>query len=186
MSSAKKNFSMPSKSIWRKALDPNTNEIYFYHTTTKATQWDRPEDYDTEEDEAFELLKEKSKGGSNLLLDAMVGKILEYALYIGIDPTTEPHLLWIAEEGVAAELPEDYTQHTNKKGEVYYFNNKTKISQWEHPLDQKYKELVVIKRAEATGSPSQHEDGQAGLEHMEEVVPMTLVSKMAPPTGFLW
>jgi hypothetical protein len=33
-------------------------------------------------------------------------EVLEYAVYLGIEPAREPHLLWIAEEGMHAPLPE--------------------------------------------------------------------------------
>lgn len=32
-------------------------------------------------------------------------EIREYATVIGIDPATEPHLMWIAREGISAPLP---------------------------------------------------------------------------------
>lgn len=43
--------------------------------------------------------------------------VLEYAKQIGIDIKNEPHLLWIAEEGLVANLPKDwfllYVEHFN-------------------------------------------------------------------------
>ena len=35
-------------------------------------------------------------------------EICEYAQCIGIDPDLEPHLLWIAREGINAPLPENW------------------------------------------------------------------------------
>ena len=32
-------------------------------------------------------------------------EVLEYATYFGIDPQKEPHLMWIAEEGMDPPLP---------------------------------------------------------------------------------
>ena len=35
-------------------------------------------------------------------------EIKEYATFIGIRPDTEPHLMWIAREGINAPLPENW------------------------------------------------------------------------------
>ena len=73
-------------------------------------------------------------------------QVLEYAIYIGIDPPSEGFLLWIAEDGIQAALPANYSQHTDDKGEVYYYNADSKESSWEHPMDQHYRQLVVYWR----------------------------------------
>jgi hypothetical protein len=44
--------------------------------------------------------------------------VLEYAVYIGIDPGREAFLLWIAEDGIQAALPPHYSQHADDRGEV--------------------------------------------------------------------
>ena len=44
--------------------------------------------------------------------------VLEYAVYIGIDPGREAFLLWIAEDGIQAALPPHFSQHADDKGEV--------------------------------------------------------------------
>ena len=73
-------------------------------------------------------------------------QVLEYAIYIGIDPPAEAFLLWIAEDGIQAALPPNYTQHSDDKGEVYYYNSDNKESSWEHPMDDHYRQLVVYWR----------------------------------------
>ncbi len=40
-----------SDGLWRKAEDPETGDVYYYHTETKATAWDRPRGYDSDADE---------------------------------------------------------------------------------------------------------------------------------------
>lgn len=73
-------------------------------------------------------------------------QVLEYAIYIGIDPPSEAFLLWIAEDGIQASLPSHYTQHSDDKGEVYYYNSESKESSWEHPMDDHYRQLVIYWR----------------------------------------
>lgn len=40
-----------------------------------------------------------------IVANSSILEIREYASVIGIDPVTEPHLLWIAREGISAPLP---------------------------------------------------------------------------------
>ena len=38
----------------------------------------------------------------------LFSEIYEYATFVGIDPQNEPHLMWIAREGINAPLPENW------------------------------------------------------------------------------
>ncbi|KAJ9457930.1 hypothetical protein DIPPA_25885 [Diplonema papillatum] len=73
--------------------------------------------------------------------------IREYAVYLGIDPLTESDLMWIAEEGVSARLPEGWKPCSTKKGQVYYFNTGSGQSSWTHPKDVEFKEVLAAERA---------------------------------------
>lgn len=44
----------------------------------------------------------------NIFLFVFPAEIFEYAQTVGIDPENEPHLLWIAREGICAPLPEHW------------------------------------------------------------------------------
>lgn len=72
-------------------------------------------------------------------------QVIEYAEFIGIDPETEPHLLWIAREGVMAPVPPPWkmcTENGSDESDVFYFNFQTGESVWDHPCDEKYRELL--------------------------------------------
>ena len=62
--------------------------------------------------------------------------VVEYAVYLGIDVRAEGHLLWIAEEGLRAPLPEGFTEHADADGTPFFVSAATGESSWEHPLDQ--------------------------------------------------
>eukprot|EP00158_Paraphelidium_tribonemae_P008124 Partr_v1_DN28479_c1_g1_i3_m41431 putative Centrosomal protein 164kDa len=47
-------------------------------------------------------------------------EILEYADFIGLDPASEPHLLWIAKEGLMAPLPADWKPWSLSFSTYYY------------------------------------------------------------------
>jgi centrosomal protein CEP164 len=73
-------------------------------------------------------------------------EVIEYAQFLDIDPETEPHLLWIAREGVVAPVPPPWKACTESGDDVFYFNFDTGESVWDHPSDEKYKTLVEEER----------------------------------------
>ncbi|XP_022228321.1 uncharacterized protein LOC111078098 [Drosophila obscura] len=78
-------------------------------------------------------------------------EIYDYATLIGIEPLKEQHLLYLAKEGLMAALPSDWKIcYSEEKNGHYYHNTYTKQSQWDHPLDAVYRELVE-KTREKTG-----------------------------------
>ena len=85
-------------------------------------------------------------------------EILEYATTIGINPSNEPDLLWIAREGINAPMPKQWKACQDVGGEIYFFNFETGASIWEHPCDEFYRAMVKKEREKAQSkqsSPSQ-------------------------------
>ena len=66
----------------------------------------------------------------------------EYARYYGIDPRTEPSLMWIAREGMEAPLPDGWNEELDGRGVPYYYETATRRTQWKHPYDDYFKDLV--------------------------------------------
>uniref|UniRef100_A0A3Q3K3F2 Centrosomal protein of 164 kDa n=1 Tax=Monopterus albus TaxID=43700 RepID=A0A3Q3K3F2_MONAL len=73
-------------------------------------------------------------------------EIQEYAREIGIDPNSEPELLWLAREGIVAPLPPEWKPCQDVTGDIYYFNFSTGQSTWDHPCDEHYRRLVAQER----------------------------------------
>ncbi|KAM9853078.1 uncharacterized protein cep164 isoform 2-T2 [Aulostomus maculatus] len=73
-------------------------------------------------------------------------EIKEYAKEIGIDPDTEPELMWLAREGIVAPLPPEWKPCQDVTGDIYYFNFSTGQSTWDHPCDEHYRRLVAEER----------------------------------------
>lgn len=48
--------------------------------------------------------------------------LLQYAQYIGIDIKNEKKLLYLAMEGLRAELPSEWKAYKNKQNEIYFQN----------------------------------------------------------------
>ncbi|XP_025199483.1 uncharacterized protein LOC112597587 [Melanaphis sacchari] len=76
-------------------------------------------------------------------------EIEEQASRLGIDIEKEIHLLSIAKQCLLEPLPADWFPcYIEKENKYFYYNKKTKISQWEHPLDEYYKQIVEKTRSE--------------------------------------
>lgn len=78
------------------------------------------------------------------LLDGDVPEptLYEYAEILGMDLERDADLLWIAEKGLRAPLPEQWKAcATAEDGEVFFFNVVTGESQWDHPLDEHYRQM---------------------------------------------
>ncbi|XP_039987698.1 centrosomal protein of 164 kDa-like [Xiphias gladius] len=73
-------------------------------------------------------------------------EIQEYAREIGIDPSSEPELLWLAREGIVAPLPPEWKPCQDVTGDIYYFNFSSGQSTWDHPCDEHYRLLVAQER----------------------------------------
>nr|XP_051704787.1 centrosomal protein of 164 kDa isoform X2 [Oryctolagus cuniculus] len=73
-------------------------------------------------------------------------EILEFAKEIGIDPTKEPELMWLAREGIVAPLPVEWKPCQDITGDIYYFNFANGQSTWDHPCDEHYRNLVIQER----------------------------------------
>nr|XP_060643532.1 centrosomal protein of 164 kDa isoform X1 [Anolis sagrei ordinatus] len=73
-------------------------------------------------------------------------EIQEFARVIGIDPEAEPELLWLAREGIVAPLPAEWKPCQDVTGDIYYFNFATGQSSWDHPCDERYRQLVAQER----------------------------------------
>ncbi|XP_066901655.1 centrosomal protein of 164 kDa isoform X1 [Halyomorpha halys] len=95
-------------------------------------------------------------------------EVLEYAAKIGIDTKTEHHLLPIALNGLMHPLPPEwkpcYDQELKK---WYYYNLETKRSQWEHPLDPLYRQIVKRGRSEGYSSAGDDDSKTTAKEDLK-------------------
>ncbi|KAK4885890.1 hypothetical protein RN001_002161 [Aquatica leii] len=81
---------------------------------------------------------------------ASAAEIRDYAAKIGIDPDMEPQLLPLAVEGLMKPLPAGWKPcYDDKKKAFYYHNSIIGKTQWEHPLDNIYRGLVMKARTES-------------------------------------
>lgn len=80
-----------------------------------------------------------------------------YARYLGIDPSVDNDLLWIALESLEAPLPAHWSEHYDSLERVFYFNAVTHESRWRHPLEQSYRDAyqTISRFRHGTMSPEE-------------------------------
>jgi len=95
--------------------------------------------------------------------------IREYGKTLGVDPDSDGDLHWLVQEAFAAELPQSWTEHHDKDGRVYFYNQLTQVSSWSHPTDSVFRELIRLVKAFRVEQPiasqaKRHEAMQAHLQ----------------------
>ncbi|XP_053594122.1 centrosomal protein of 164 kDa isoform X2 [Microplitis demolitor] len=109
-------------------------------------------------------------------------EIIDYAKCIGINPVTEPHLLDLAREGLMAALPEGWSPCFHESYQSwYYYEASTGFTSWEHPLDEKYKELVKKARVSQSRQQSLDDDSKTTAKDLESHEEAT-IPKEPPPS----
>ena len=67
------------------------------------------------------------------------------AHYLGMEPSKEPLLMWIARQAVLAPLPSGWEERQDPRG-PYFFDTVTGSSQRAHPLDSVFRMLLHVER----------------------------------------
>ncbi|CAH8581129.1 unnamed protein product [Heterobilharzia americana] len=73
-------------------------------------------------------------------------EVMLYAESIGIDVEKERDLLYIAKEGISANLPKGWQVLKDENNQIFYYDSKSGISLWEHPLDKYFRDCVIKAR----------------------------------------
>jgi len=92
---------------------------------------------------------------------ALPEDILEYAVYLGMDPKQDVDLLWIAEEALVAPDPPGWVEMLDPRGLLYFYNETTGQSSRQHPLDEHYQNLYLKMKMQRA---IRGDDG-AGADH---------------------
>ena len=66
-------------------------------------------------------------------------EIIGYAEFLGMDLEEDADLLYIAQEGLKAPVPEPWKAFSNEQEEIYYTNTITNQVIFDHPLDEVYR-----------------------------------------------
>ena len=81
-----------------------------------------------------------------------IREVEEFAKYLGMDVEADRDLLWVAVEAMTAPLPPNWSEHNTRNGQPYYYNERTDMTQWEHPMDDYHRGLYKkLKGQKALG-----------------------------------
>lgn len=77
-------------------------------------------------------------------------------------------LAWVAWEAFVAPPPEEWTEHVDPEGRVFFFSHVTKESSWSHPGDGLFRELVdIVKGLRAQQPrPTEKQRSRVMQEHL--------------------
>ncbi|CAM9340890.1 unnamed protein product, partial [Ectocarpus sp. 13 AM-2016] len=103
-----------------------------------------------DDDEKLPTTKEAEDGAPPESEEDYVEAVTRHAKYLGMDPERDGAYMWIAEEALNAEVPEGWVTGEGEgeyEGLVYYYNEATGESTWDHPLDEYYREKFKRKKA---------------------------------------
>lgn len=97
--------------------------------------------------------------------------IQQYGQTLGVDMEQHGDLLWAVQEAFNAPLPCSWTEHTDDEGRVYFYNESSTQSTWEHPMDIVYRELLsIVQRArEADMAASEEACAAVVQSHLRDV-----------------
>ncbi|CAM9384131.1 unnamed protein product, partial [Choristocarpus tenellus] len=73
-------------------------------------------------------------------------ELVEMARKLGIRVSSDVNELWVAREALRAPLPGGWSIHTETNSKVYYHNELTGKTMWDHPLDPYYRKLYMRAR----------------------------------------
>lgn len=121
----------------------------FLRVITKGQQWKQAEKmvaYQEDAAEEAETIRKNIQMGQQYSFmgsnSAACEDFISMAEYLGIKLLSERHLHWIVHEALSAPLPENWVNQTSNNGDTYYFNALTNKSQYAHPLDSYFFNLI--------------------------------------------
>ena len=126
---------------------------------------------DAKAEEAIAVASSKTE---SVVLDGSNGEayvpseeeVVDYAVQLGMELPDDADLLYVALEGLQAELPVQWKPCASPEGEVYYFNFETGESLWDRPDMEVHRKQFMLAKAKARGGASgvgalEDDDGQA-------------------------
>eukprot|EP00898_Chlorokybus_atmophyticus_P004283 jgi/Chlat1/4856/Chrsp31S04884 len=121
--------------------------FYYHDERTGHTQWSHPEE------ERYRSIVFMHKEGRQLLAEHAYAmpptpeETRAMALYLGIHPEEEAHLMGVAKAAVSTPLPPGWEECEDDTGEVCYYNRRTGVAQRSHPLDAFFLTLVRVNQS---------------------------------------
>lgn len=83
------------------------------------------------------------------------GDVLKRAIELGMDPSKDEKLFWIAEQSLKAtsRIPDGWVKYVNEDGQEYYYNEVLDESTWEHPTTSHFQSLYEKTKNQMMNTP---------------------------------
>ena len=146
----------------RKLHDRNPTMEYSYLKEKAEEMWTVLYEH---EKKVYEVISNAEKDENARQLEER--EILDYAQnVIGI---VDPRYLWVAEQGWRAPLPsEDWIvckDNLDDQERVYYYDTVNDISQWNHPLDEYYRNVAKQEKVKLFNAVARVQGQWRGIKH---------------------
>ena len=112
---------------WQAKTDPASGHTYYVNRKTGERSWEKPdrasfvEAANTRANEIVGAQSESVVLSTRDLAEPTNAEVLGYAVeQLGINPETEPQLLWIARKALKAKLPDGWGPCASPEGEVRF------------------------------------------------------------------
>jgi len=79
-------------------------------------------------------------------------RLKDFAGYLGLDIEKDKEWLWLVEEAWMSPVPKPWLELSTEEGFVYYWNEETEQSSWNHPLDRIYRAYFLSMRLQRDSS----------------------------------
>ena len=76
------------------------------------------------------------------------GQINAYAVFLGMNLEEDQEFMYLAKEGLSADVQEPWDTLYDDNENIYYLNKKTGVTQEDHPMDEVYRSKLRILKAE--------------------------------------
>jgi WW domain len=116
-----------------------------------------------------QVVRVKKPSNTPTIVDPTDTEVADYAKWLGITDST---LFWIAKQALTTPIPAPWIQCYTDDGDMFFHNQKTKESAWDHPMDSWFKEVL-----------GKFNKGEMKREELEDLVKLKKVSPTPTKPG---
>ncbi|CAE7233087.1 CEP164 [Symbiodinium sp. CCMP2592] len=91
----------------------------------------------------------------------------EYAKSLGVELEKDVDLVWVAREAFEAPLPASWSEHLDQERRIYFFNQVTQQSSWNHPMDEVFRDLLQLIKSVRRLDPPEASVVEAVQTHLQ-------------------
>ena len=94
----------------------------------------------------FKKSQKNSKNEFSIATTTDIRELHDFGTYLGINLNKYPELIPIVIQAMNEPLPEGWSKLYNTDGGMYYYSQKLKRSEYEHPMDSYYRRVLESEK----------------------------------------